>query len=315
MKKRESFLISPTLLKFIFILIGVLCLSPWISPPIALLLGIVFAQLGPHPFAAESQKYTSILLKLSVIGLGFGMKITEAVQAGKQGILFTVGTIFFTLLIGFLLGKFLKVEKITSYLIAGGTAICGGSAIAALSPVIKAKQEQISVALGVIFILNALALFIFPYVGTLLNMNQTDFGIWSAIAIHDTSSVVGAAAKYGDQALQTATTLKLARALWIIPVAFISTLLFKSKGVKIQIPYFIGLFIVAIFLNSYLPFLDKISPHIVTFSKRALTLTLFLIGTGLSHKMLKTVGLRPIFLGSILWILISIGTLLLIIYK
>lgn len=272
-------------------------------------MGIVFAQLFEHPFSGLSKKLTSQLLKISVVGLGFGMNVNSAVQAGKEGFIFTVITIFGTLFLGVIIGKTLKVEKIISYLISGGTAICGGSAIAALSPVIKAKENQISVALGVVFILNSIALFIFPYIGNIFDMSQADFGLWCAIAIHDTSSVVGAATKYGDEALQIATTVKLARALWIIPLAFLSTLIFKSKDAKVKIPYFIGLFILAIIINTYVPGLEHISPFIFDASKAGLTLTLFLIGTGLSGKMLKSVGILPIVQGSVLWIIISISTL------
>lgn len=272
-------------------------------------MGIVFAQLFEHPFSSGSKKLTSQLLKISVVGLGFGMNVTSAVQAGKEGFIFTVITIFGTLIIGVLIGRFLKVEKIISYLISGGTAICGGSAIAALSPVIKAKENQISVALGVVFILNSIALFIFPFIGNAFDMSQADFGLWCAIAIHDTSSVVGAATKYGDEALQIATTVKLARALWIIPLAFLSTFIFKSKDTKVKVPYFIGFFILAIIINTYAPGLEHISPFIFDASKAGLTLTLFLIGTGLSGKMLKSVGVLPIVQGSVLWIVISISTL------
>lgn len=291
--------------RIVFFLLAVLCLTPLISPPLALLLGIIFAQIFEHPFPEKSKKATSWLLKASVVGLGFGMNINSAWEAGREGFLFTVATIFGTLTLGLLLGKIFKVNKITSFLISGGTAICGGSAIAALSPVIKAKQNQISVALGVIFILNSVALFLFPYIGNYLQLSQNTFGLWSAIAIHDTSSVVGAAAKYGDEALQIATTVKLARALWIIPLAFLSSVLFKNKGSKIKIPYFIGLFILAIILNTYFPGIEIISPFIVSAAKAGLTLTLFLIGTGLSYKLLKSVGLAPIIQGSVLWIFIS----------
>jgi len=299
-------------IRIVFFLIGALCLTPIISPPIALILGIAFAQFAAHPFPKQNQKLSSFLLKASVVGLGFGMNVTAALQAGKEGFLFTVFSIFGTLVVGFLLGKLFRVEKIISFLVSGGTAICGGSAIAALAPVLRASDKQISVSLGVVFMLNSVALLIFPLIGHLLEMSQTDFGLWSAIAIHDTSSVVGAAAKYGDRALEIATTVKLARALWIIPLALLSALFFKSKESKIKIPYFIGLFIVAIIINTYIPFIHPLSPFIVKASKAGLTLTLFLIGSGLSWKMLKDVGIRPIFQGTALWILISVTTLFVI---
>ncbi|MCO6496430.1 MAG: putative sulfate exporter family transporter [Chitinophagaceae bacterium] len=298
----------------IFLILSVLCLTPVISPPVALLMGIVFAQLLDHPFPDKTKKATSFLLKASVVGLGFGMNAQTALQAGKEGFLFTVATIVFTLLLGIRLGKLFKVNKIISFLISGGTAICGGSAIAALSPVVKAKQNQISVALGVIFILNSVALLIFPLIGQGLGLSQTDFGLWCAIAIHDTSSVVGAAAKYGDEALRVATTVKLARALWIIPLAFGAAIFFKSKDTKVKIPYFIGLFVLAIIINTYIPAINLLSPYIVQIAKAGLTLTLFLIGTGLSAKLLKSVGMLPVIQGTALWLAISLVALITIVY-
>lgn len=295
--------------RIIFILLAILTLTPFISPPIALLLGLVFAQVGKHPFQAQNKKITGNLLKFSVVGLGFGMNLQEALKVGKDGFLYTVITIFGTLLIGILLSKLMKTERVTSYLISGGTAICGGSAIAALGPVVKADEKQMSVALGTVFILNSVALFIFPVVGQYFELSQHDFGIWSAIAIHDTSSVVGAAAKYGDTALEVATTVKLARALWIIPLVLLTSMMFKSKDAKISIPYFIGFFILAIIANTYLPFVETISPYIVTASKAGLTLTLFLIGSGLSRTLLKSVGMKQLILGITLWIIISVSSL------
>lgn len=296
--------------KMVFIILAICCLTPFVSPSIALLMGIVFAQIFRHPFQAYNKKATNFLLKFSVVGLGFGMDVNSALAAGKEGFLFTVCSIFGTIALGLLLGKLLKTERITSFLITGGTAICGGSAIAALSPVVDANERQMSVALGTVFILNSVALFVFPVIGHYFSMTQADFGLWSAIAIHDTSSVVGAAAKYGDHALSIATTVKLARALWIIPVAFLASLFFRNKKTKIKIPYFIGLFIVAIIIHTYVPFVQIVSPSIVTISKIGLTLTLFLIGSGLSGKLIKSVGTRPIFQGTLLWVCISVSTLL-----
>lgn len=295
-----------TLREIIFIGSLILCLTPMVSPPLALLMGILIAQFIGHPYLHLNHKITHILLQFSVVGLGFGMNVNTALSAGKEGIVFTVISIIITLFAGYLLGKILKINHKTSYLISAGTAICGGSAIAAISPVIKAEEKQISVALGTIFILNSLALFIFPIVGHLLNLSQSQFGIWSAIAIQDTSSVVGAATKYGNESLQIATTVKLTRALWIIPIAFISSWLFKSKDSKISIPYFIGLFVVAILINTYIPFVHRISEHLVSLSKLGLTITLFLIGSGLSKKVLVSVGIKPILQGTVLWIIISI---------
>ena len=295
--------------KIIFILALVLCLFPFVSPPLALLLGIIIAQVIGTPFQKFTSKATRYLLQISVVGLGFGMNFNEAMQAGKEGILFTIASIFGTLILGYFLGKALKIEKKISYLISAGTAICGGSAIAAVSPVIKADDKQISVALGTVFILNSIALFLFPFIGAQLHLSQAQFGLWSAIAIHDTSSVVGAASKYGDEALKIATTVKLARALWIIPVTFLSGLIFKSKDAKIKIPYFIGLFVVAILVNTYVPIIQPLSPSIVHLSKIGLTLTLFLIGSGLSAKTLSSIGFKPMVQGMLLWVVISVTTL------
>ena len=300
---------SITTRELIFLLAFVFCLSPLISPPIALLMGLVIAQFIGHPYLHLNHKATHVLLQVSVVGLGFGMNVTSALKAGSQGVLFTVISIIGTLLIGFFVGKFLKLEKKTSFLIATGTAICGGSAIAAISPVIKAEEKQISVALGTIFILNSIALVLFPVIGHALNLSQTQFGLWCAIAIHDTSSVVGAASKYGAKALEIATTVKLARALWIIPVAFLSTLIFKNKGGKIKIPYFIGLFILAMIINTYVPLVQQYSYYLTAVAKAGLTLTLFLIGCGLSRKVLQSVGLKPLVQGIVLWVIISAASL------
>ncbi len=301
---------SITTREVIFMFFVVLCLSPLISPPIALLMGLIIAQFIGHPYLNLNHKATHILLQISVVGLGFGMNINSAMQAGKEGIVFTVLSIVGTLIIGVLLGKALKIEKKISFLIATGTAICGGSAIAAISPVIKADEKQISVALGTIFILNSVALVLFPFIGHYLNLTENQFGLWCAIAIHDTSSVVGASNKYGPHALEVATTVKLARALWIIPIAFLSTFIFKNKGTKIKIPYFIGLFVLAMLANSYSPFVQNYSHYVTGFAKATLTLTLFLIGCGLSRKVLTSVGYKPLFQGVVLWIIISISTLL-----
>ena len=268
-------------------------------------MGLIIAQFIGHPYLHLNHKATHLLLQVSVVGLGFGMNIDSAMKAGKEGILFTIVSIIGTLIIGYSMGKILKIEKKTSYLISAGTAICGGSAIAAISPVIKAEEKQISVALGTIFILNSIALIVFPMIGHQLGLSQNQFGLWCAIAIHDTSSVVGAASKYGTEALEIATTVKLARALWIIPIAFISTFLFKNKNTKLKIPYFIGLFVVAMTANTYIPFVHNYSNYLVAIAKAGLTLTLFLIGCGLSKQILLSVGIKPLLQGITLWIIIS----------
>jgi uncharacterized integral membrane protein (TIGR00698 family) len=295
--------------KLIFITAVVLCLTPFISPAIALLMGLLIAQFTGHPYLHLNHRATQLLLQVSVVGLGFGMNVHSALQAGKQGVLFTIASISITLVFGYFMGRWLNIEKKTSYLISSGTAICGGSAIAAISPVIKAEEKQISVALGCVFILNSIALFVFPVVGHYFNLSQTQFGLWCALAIHDTSSVVGAAGKFGPHALEVATTVKLARALWIVPVSFASAFIFKNKTKKISIPYFIGLFILVMVANTYVPSIAVISPYMVIIAKAGLTLTLFLIGAGLSRKVLVSVGFKPLLQGVILWVAISVTAL------
>nr|WP_294786347.1 putative sulfate exporter family transporter [uncultured Flavobacterium sp.] len=314
----QLFEISYSLQQILFVVIIVLCLFSIISPPIALLLGIVIVNVFGNPFVEFNQKAITFLLQFSVVGLGFGMNAYSAVSVGKEGLLLTVFSIFSTLLFGFLLGKWFKTERKTSHLISCGTAICGGSAIAAIAPVIKSNENQTSVALGVIFILNSIALFVFPFIGHQLNLSQKDFGLWCAIAIHDTSSVVGAANKYGAEALQVATTVKLARALWIIPISLVTAFVFKNQsqsvGTKIKIPYFIGLFILAMLLNTFVPSINVFAPHIVGIAKIGLTITLFLIGATLNFATLKTVGVKPLLQGVLLWVFIAILALVSIIY-
>ena len=299
---------------FLFVILIIVCISGYVSPPIALLLGLVVANTSGHPFIEYNHKATSLLLQFAVVGLGFGMNVNDALTAGKEGFFFTVASILSTLILGYFIGKWFAIDKKTAHLISCGTAICGGSAIAAIAPVINADQKQTSVALGVIFILNSIALFLFPVIGHALNLSQHEFGLWCAIAIHDTSSVVGAANKYGVEALQVATTVKLARALWIIPVALVTASLFKNKSSKIKVPYFIGLFIVAMLLNSYLPGITAVNTSIVAIAKVGLTVTLFLIGAGLHYKTLKSVGIKPLLQGVLLWVFIGVAALLSIIY-
>lgn len=303
-----------TLKKLFFFLGILLSVSPFISEPIALLLGLMVALFVGHPYLYLNNKATQYLLQVSVVGLGFGMQLDSALEAGREGFLFTVVTIVGTLTVGILLGKLFRIDKIIAYLIASGTAICGGSAIAAVSPIVKADEKQISVALGIVFILNAIALFVFPYIGEILEMSQSQFGLWSAIAIHDTSSVVGAASKFGPEALEVATTVKLARALWIIPLAIAATFFFKSPSKKIKIPYFIGFFILAMIANTYIPFVEENGHHVASLARTGLKLTLFLIGCGLSKKVVKSVGVKPFAQGTVLWLLISSVSLWVILY-
>jgi uncharacterized integral membrane protein (TIGR00698 family) len=295
--------------RIIYVAAIAICALPFIETPYALLLGIILAQIVKHPFPKTSKKLTHKLLQASVVGLGFGMNAMQAIDAGKQGFLFTIFSIIITLLLGLFIGKRLKISKNTSYLISSGTAICGGSAIAAVSPIIKANEKQISTALGVIFILNSVALFLFPWIGHMLGLTQHQFGVWAAIAIHDTSSVVGAAHKYGQEALQTATTIKLARALWIIPVSFITVFAFKSNSNKIKIPYFIFLFVLAMLINTFMPALQPVETYVVMLSKIGLKITLFLIGTGLTKELVASVGIKPFVQGVCLWLFISLLSL------
>ncbi len=310
----QLFEINQSLQQVLFLVVILLCLFSIISPPIALLLGVLIVNLFGNPFVEFNHKAITFLLQFSVVGLGFGMNATSAVSAGKEGFVLTVFSIFSTLLFGFLLGKWLKTEKKTSHLISCGTAICGGSAIAAISPVIKSNENQTSIALGVIFILNSIALFVFPFIGHQLDLSQKDFGLWCAIAIHDTSSVVGAANKYGAEALQVATTVKLARALWIIPISILTAFLFKSKNSKIKIPYFIGLFVIAMLVNTYIPSTTIFTAHLVGVAKIGLTITLFLIGATLNFATLKAVGVKPLLQGVFLWVFIAVLALLSILY-
>lgn len=290
------------LLQILFLALAVLSFSPIVSPPIALLFGILFVNIFGK--VLETDTFVKKLLQYSIIGLGFGINLNTAIEAGSQGFLFTVSTIALVMIFGLLLAKILKIDKTIAQLISAGTAICGGSAIAAVAPILKANNKQTSVALGIVFVLNAVALFIFPEIGYFFNLTQNQFGIWSAIAIHDTSSVVGAASKYGNEALQIATTVKLARALWIIPLAFLISIFTKSEG-KIKIPYFIGFFVLAILAGTYLPFLQNFNSIISEISRDTLKVALFLIGAGLSLQNLKNIGIKPLLLGIILWIFIS----------
>lgn len=290
------------LLQLLFLALAVLSFSPLVSPPIALLFGILFVNIFGK--VLETDRFVKKLLQYSIIGLGFGINLNTAIEAGSQGFLFTVSTIALVMIFGLFLAKILKIDKTIAQLISAGTAICGGSAIAAVAPILKANSKQTSVALGIVFVLNAVALFIFPEIGHFFNLSQNQFGIWSAIAIHDTSSVVGAASKYGNEALQIATTVKLARALWIIPLAFLISIFTKSEG-KIKIPYFIGFFVLAILAGTYLPFLQNFNSIISEISRDTLKVALFLIGAGLSLQNLKNIGIKPLLLGIILWIFIS----------
>ena len=291
-------------------------LGSWATPPVVLFLGLAFALVCTQPYPAFNKKMSKQLLQYSVVGLGFGMNIEASLASGKEGMMFTVISVFGTLLVGWLVGRLLlKVDKNTSYLISSGTAICGGSAIAAVGPVIKAKDSEMSVALGTVFILNALALFIFPPIGRYLGLDDVQFGTWAAIAIHDTSSVVGAGAAYSEEALEVATTIKLTRALWIIPVALITCVLFKSNDKKIKLPWFILCFVVAMLVNTYLlDAVPQVGKTINGIARKCLTLTMFFIGASLSPAVIRQVGVKPLLQGAILWVLVSAVTLAVILW-
>lgn len=288
------------------------------TPAVGLLAGIVFALVFGNPFPKESKKISKYLLQLSVVGLGFGMNLHDALQSGREGMMFTIVSVAAVLVIGWFLGLWLKLPKTSTYLISSGTAICGGSAIAAVAPLTKSSDSEISVSIATIFILNALALFIFPPLGLLLGLDDIQFGTWSAIAIHDTSSVVGAGEIYSNYAghsnlaLQTATTVKLTRALWIIPLTFVTMFIFKDKKSKISIPWFILLFVVAMIINTYANVPISISKTVVLVAKKVLVITLFLIGAGLSVDAIKKVGFKPVLLGVILWVFIGVAGLLIV---
>ena len=306
-----SLLVIQTLVLLIDFIPGASPYTHWLTPPVALFLGLAFALLCGQAHPKFNKKTSKYLLQYSVVGLGFGMNLHAALASGKEGMEFTILSVVGTMLIGWFIGrKVLKVDRDTSYLISSGTAICGGSAIAAVGPVLRAKDSEMSVALGTIFVLNAIALFVFPVIGHWLGMSQHEFGTWAAIAIHDTSSVVGAGAAYGEEALKVATTIKLTRALWIIPLAFVTSFLFKSKGQKVSIPWFIFFFILAMVVNTYLltgvPQVGQIINHI---ARKGLTITLFFIGASLSRDVLKSVGIKPLVQGVLLWMIISLGTL------
>jgi len=295
--------------KTVYSLIIIVILLDIINSPTALILGFVYTFIFDNPFKAYSNKAIHYFLKISVVGLGFGMFIKETLITSKEGLNLTIYSIILTVSLGLLLTRILKLDLKLGHLITSGTAICGGSAIAAISPVIKAKSKTISIALGIVFLLNSIALFAFPAIGHFLNLTQEQFGLWCAIAIHDTSSVVGAALDYGDEALRIATTVKLSRTLWIIPLSIFSMFLFKTKDKKIKIPYFIVLFIVAIIINSYSILPKPITVFIVLMAKRLLIITLFLVGSSISIKDLKYTGMKPIILALTLWISISIFSL------
>jgi uncharacterized integral membrane protein (TIGR00698 family) len=289
----------------------ILAASGLVSPPVALAGGLIYGFSFLHPFHVEAKKLSKLLLQASVVGLGFGMDLQQVMQAGRSGFIYTAGSISIALLLGWGLGRLLQVKQRISYLISAGTAICGGSAIAAIAPITNASQEEIAVSLGTVFVLNSIALLTFPAIGTTLHMTQSQFGLWSALAIHDISSVVGATAKYGAVALTVGTTVKLARALWIVPLS-VGTAMANKSNARIQWPWFILFFCLAAVSNTYVHIFQSAYPVLKHLGGIGLTVTLFLIGTGLSMKTLRDVGVRPFLQGILLWLFVAVGSLTLI---
>jgi uncharacterized integral membrane protein (TIGR00698 family) len=291
-----------------FVLIFLACFTGFLSPPVALTLGILYGLIITNPLPDESREGARLLLQASVVALGFGMNLHAVLKAGRSGFLYTALGISFAILIGLTLGKLLEVRGNSSYLITTGTAICGGSAIAAMGPILQASTEEMAISLGTVFILNSIALLIFPPFGHYLGLTQTQFGLWAALAIHDTSSVVGAASKYGTSALMIGTTVKLARALWIVPLALATAAIRRSKS-KVHLPWFILFFCLAAVVNTYLPVLSTGSTMLFEFGRLGLTATLFLIGSGISGPVLRRVGWRPLAQGILLWLVVGLTSL------
>lgn len=282
---------------------------PQINAPIALLAGLIFAFSFKNPCPKFNKKTSKYLLQVAVVCLGFNMNLHESLKSGSEGMMFTVVSVVGVMTLGILIGLWLHLNRKTAYLISSGTAICGGSAIAAVGPVLKADENEMAVSLGVIFILNAVALFIFPPIGHMLDLSQQQFGTWAAIAIHDTSSVVGAGEQYGETALRIATLIKLTRALWIIPLALVTMFLFREKGSKISIPWFIFIFILAMVVNTYIALPDWFITVMVWIARRGMVVTLFLIGASLSLATVRKVGVKPLLLAVLLWVVISLTSL------
>jgi uncharacterized integral membrane protein (TIGR00698 family) len=307
--------------KLLFLLGLIVVATGLLSPPLALTLGIVFGFSFGHPYLAESRQLSRFLLQASVVALGFGMNLKDVMHAGRAGFLYTAISISAALLAGWALGRLLGVAKKASFLITIGTAICGGSAIAAIAPITQPDEEEMAMSLGTIFVLNSVALLLFPAIGFALHMSQTQFGLWAALAIHDTSSVVGAAARYGSQALEIGTTVKLTRALWIVPVAMVTAALTRRRSAehgetgdvapraKVQWPWFILLFCLAAVAKTYLP-APAIYPMLSHLGRLGLAVVLFLIGTGISRETLRRAGIRPMLQGVALWAVVASASLL-----
>ncbi|MDE6436686.1 MAG: putative sulfate exporter family transporter [Muribaculaceae bacterium] len=293
---------------YIAIIVAII-LFQQISAPIALLAGLIFAFTLENPWPKFNKKTSKYLLQVAVVCLGFNMNLQQSLKSGSEGMLFTVVSVVGVMLLGVMLGYWLHINRKTAYLISSGTAICGGSAIAAVGPVVKADENEMAVSLGVIFILNSIALLIFPPLGHMFEMTQPQFGTRAAIAIHDTSSVVGAGEMYGEQALQVATLIKLTRALWIIPLAFVTMFIFRDRTAKISIPWFIFIFVLAMIVNTYVPLPEWFVTAMVWIARRGMVVTLYLIGASLSLKSIRQVGVKPLVQAVILWVVISVSSL------
>lgn len=288
--------------------------TPWVSAPMALLVGAAFGIILGNPHPELSRKLTHSLLQFSVVGLGAGMDLQVVGRVGAHGVFYTATGIVLTLLFGTMLGQVLGSSGTVSLLVSVGTAICGGSAIAAVAPIIRAKHHDISIALAIVFLLNAAALIVFPWVGHELHLSQQAFGLWSALAVHDTSSVVGTTMSYGHEALAVGTTVKLARALWIVPLALAFAWTHKNKsdvdaGAKIKVPWFILGFLAVAGIATYVPAVAPVAKIVEAIARRGLVVTLFLIGSNLSRQSLKSVGPIPLVHGLVLWGLVATGSL------
>jgi len=304
----ENESLKSVLVKTFFFAGLIISASGYVSPPVALMAGILFGLGVAHPLPADSRELSRFLLQASVVALGFGMDLHEVIKAGRSGFLYTALGICFALAAGRGIGKWLQVRSNPSFLITAGTAICGGSAIAAIGPIIQADEQEMAVALGTIFILNSVALLIFPLIGGTLHLNQQQFGLWSALAIHDTSSVVGASSKYGATALVVGTTVKLARALWIVPLVLVTAAI-KRTNKRVKLPYFILFFCLAAVVNTYVPNILRYTQALFTLGRYSLTAVLFLIGSSISVSALKEVGWRPLAQGILLWMTVALASL------
>ncbi len=293
----------------LLLVLSALCFTPFVSTPLALIIGLTFGYLFTSEFKKLTSKYSKYILQASIVGLGFGLNINEALVTTKDNFLLSASFILGTLIFGYFIAKYLKLNDKIGVLISAGTAICGGSAIAAVSQVIDADSEDISLSLALVFLLNGLGLLIFPELGRMIGLSEYTFGVWSAISIHDTSSVVGAAQAFGQESVKIATTLKLARALWIVPVSFIVALYFKTGKGKLSIPNFILLYLAAIVVNSFLQDYSLITSNIVFISKKLLSIAILLIGFGLNWNLIKKLGLKVIAYGVLLWVVISLLSL------